>query len=268
MNIFYINLDSRPDRRKFIEDQFLKLGLDGIRVSAVSRDQIELDILGRYCVGDRPTRKLLTPSELACSLSHRKAWRLLLDAGLNFAVVLEDDACLSSHLPQFLAELDARPLGHDFIRLETRLKPTWISTPVGERSDVTLHRWMSYETGSAGYIISAKCARELLSLDDELFFSKEIDDLLFDPRSTLFQQFSSVRTVPGLCIPADFAGHIQTDDVGKSDLATPRDWKNQRGLGERIVSEAIDFFPYFYRLFRRMVLRLRFGAKQIVSFKV
>lgn len=79
MQIFYINLGHREDRRAFIERELRKCGLEGERVAAVEPADIDTKLLeSQSC---RAPGQALAPTELACSISHRKASQYMIERG-------------------------------------------------------------------------------------------------------------------------------------------------------------------------------------------
>lgn len=93
--VLYINLDGSTKRQKFIEDQFIKYSIKGIRVSGVrgtalkslrkSSDGEEIQFENNFTS--------LTPSEVGCTLAHFKAIRTAYDNGYDVAMIIEDDCC-------------------------------------------------------------------------------------------------------------------------------------------------------------------------------
>lgn len=93
--VLYINLDSNPDRRKFVEDQFSQCGIQYERIPAVYGKDYNLQ-------GDHLNETTsflnsyeLSASELGCTLSHLKAIKYAYDSGRNAVVIMEDDVCLA-----------------------------------------------------------------------------------------------------------------------------------------------------------------------------
>ncbi|MGR6469016.1 glycosyltransferase family 25 protein [Rhizobium sp. PAMB 3182] len=241
MKIFFVNLDSRPDRRAFIEAELSRVGLVAERINAISSDQVA-------SAGDDlelawAERSPLTQPEVACALSHRKAWRRMLQLGLTHGVFLEDDVVLSERLPAFLDELATSPPECDFIRLETRFQRVRLG-PVTTRFEcgVNLRRPYTLQWGLGAYILSASAAHRLL--DDPRFFDQPVDDLFLDPRYPLFHEVDCRQCVPALCIPADLAGRHDLEGVSRSDIELERsrrielEWHNKFGLDGIAVSVA------------------------------
>ena len=100
MNLIYINLDSRPDRRARMESQCKKLGLFPHRLSAITKDQVKekrLDLRSKNNIElGFKTSSLDIDSwgQVACFSSHREAWKLILQYNWEKAWILEDDALL------------------------------------------------------------------------------------------------------------------------------------------------------------------------------
>lgn len=220
MHIYYLNLDQRQDRRDFMERQFARLDLDATRISAATPDSLDPALVQRHCRRPPSDGPSLLLRELACSVSHQMAWQRMLADGHDRAVVLEDDIFVSAQLGNFLTQLQASPLPHDIVRIETRQGVARVSKAIGSIGNIGLHRFSSYETGSSGYVITADCARRLLA--DETYFTRAVDNALFDPRSPLFARIDVVRTLPGLCIPAEYILGFGLPGVQSSDIHASR----------------------------------------------
>ena len=108
MHILYINLDSRPDRRKNIEHQFHRHHLSAHRISAVTKRNVQ-DAQNRYPPPLQIDARIRTNLRLnsktssfdldgwgavACFESHRKAWSYCLEQGWNSCWIFEDDALI------------------------------------------------------------------------------------------------------------------------------------------------------------------------------
>jgi GR25 family glycosyltransferase involved in LPS biosynthesis len=152
---YYINLDSRPDRREHIENQIKAAGLTGIfnRFSAVAPTQGEA---------------ILSRSELGCFLSHQG---VINGASLaSFTIILEDDAVLSPNfandLNYVITSLDATEwdilfLGHipnyqDIALMHAILKA---ARDLGDIEDSGFSNFKliegakAYKWGTSGYVI-------------------------------------------------------------------------------------------------------------------
>ena len=81
----------------------------------------------------------LTTTEVAVFLSHRAAWRRIVDDALDFAVVFEDDAQIDANaLAALLEFLTVERRTWDYVLLP--VKPIRNGTPVVRRGGLTLLR--------------------------------------------------------------------------------------------------------------------------------
>lgn len=110
----------------------------------------------------RAPGQALAPTELACSISHRKAWQYMIERGLPYSLVLEDDVRLSPLLPRFLADVPELLGPRNIVRIETRLIRARTAIAARRLGPIELRRLLSAHWGMGGYIITADCARRLL----------------------------------------------------------------------------------------------------------
>lgn len=194
---FYINLEKRTDRRAFMERQLAELDLDVVRLEATSPDTItaeDLLPLSMEHVGEK-----LSPPEIACSVSHFRAWKRMLDLGQEHVLVLEDDVLLSHKLPAFVSALDARNTDIDVLRLETRLTKVRVHwRPRPAPPGFAFHPPLSYEHGSGAYVVSAAWAARILSSARR--FDLPMDDLLFSLKSPFRSETNIRAAVPALAL--------------------------------------------------------------------
>lgn len=208
MPVFYINVAARTDRRDYMEAQFSDLGVTAQRIDAVTPATIAPEFLARFCHSAR--RQWVSPPELACTLSHRRIWQVIVDGGIPSACVFEDDAKLSSRVPDALRLMPDQIRDLDVVRLQTNTKD--VSLGRAEREllpSVSLHRVFTAFLGTTGYVITANGARKLLAA--EPFFSFPVDELMFDPNCHVARSLSVRQVVPGLCIAAGFGSDIAED---------------------------------------------------------
>jgi GR25 family glycosyltransferase involved in LPS biosynthesis len=245
---FYINLDSRADRRAFMEAQFATLGMSVERLQATTPDTIAEEDIAPLTM--KEVRVALAPVEAAASISHFRIWRHMLAGGHRRVLVLEDDVQLSSLMPSFLAALESGGPDTGVLRLETRLSRVLLHrraepAPLG----ISLHLPLSYETGAGAYVISADYAARILASPER--FSMPIDDIVFSLKSP-FRETSRLRVaVPGLAL---IQFEVTPDyRVPESILASD----SQAGRDLRYVDEARGPKPTGWLKLRRELRRLR-----------
>lgn len=230
MQIFYINLASRPDRRADMERQFAALGLTAARIAAVRGSDIGPEMLARYCNPKRS--RWMTPNELACNLSHKAVWSRLIESGEARALVLEDDVILSPSLPRFLDEVDRADIQTPILRIETIGAEARKVRPVERQilPDIAIRECLTRDAGSAGYIFTRDAAAILT--DSPQVNTHLMDAMLFSPYTALSRRLGVRYTDPGLCIQRAWAG--EETPVAHSDLTADRDFRRQERRKHRL----------------------------------
>ena len=212
--IFYINLDSRPDRRAFMEQQFEALGLTATRVTALTPSQLPAALLQSCTSPERYIR--MTSTEVACCASHQRAIGAALDTATPHAVILEDDAILSPRFAQALGHFAHTRPEVDLLRLEeslhsVRFERAASDLGIGLRSRL----WRdNCNWGSSGYMVSRQGAKAILDAD---LYQMAFDDFIFSPHIHLARQITIRQCEPGLCRQLPMSS-----SVGQSDLQPER----------------------------------------------
>lgn len=179
--IFYINLDRRLDRDQNVQQLLNKFGVQNIaeRISAVDGSKLDLDevslkntvlrnIISKQGIIDAKdkTKKTgipLTPGGIGCAMSHRSAWKRIIDQNLESALILEDDIHIDQNFHQKLHQYMrlAKPLMYDVLFIGYH--PATIKY-ISPRSvnDVFVKSPRTY--GLFGYVVSKKGAEKLLKI--------------------------------------------------------------------------------------------------------
>ena len=118
--IYVISLKRLPERRKSMETQLSKLGLEAEFVEAVDGLELsEATIKANYNYQGRdytdPRR--MTPTEIGCAWSHRNVYKRLIDSDEKYALVLEDDTILAPGIVPFLELIPKIPSDWELISL-------------------------------------------------------------------------------------------------------------------------------------------------------
>lgn len=216
--ILYINLASRPDRRAFMEGQFAALGIHADRVEAKTPADVPaaVDEAARLLEGGPRLR----PGEIACTLSHFAAWQQAIESGAHACLVLEDDAELSHHLPEFLEKLGPTlPRGIDLLKIETNEGPVRLGRTTIGLADFTVRRLTSSHFGSCGYVISTSSAADLKATMP--FETLPIDRFLF-ARTRVQLETAAYQLLPALARQLAVRPAEDTSEAARSDLATTR----------------------------------------------
>lgn len=179
--IFVINLDRSPDRRAAMTAQADALGLRLTFVRAVDgRTLSEEDAAAYRAPWRRRTwRAGLTPNEVACVLSHRRALGQFLESGAAFAVVLEDDAILGPEFRRVVHELiDIAPVW-DLVRLSTYVPTLPLAEVATLPSGRRLGQRGKWGLSAVGVLYDRRAAARLLEGSRRFF--EAFDNLLGRP---------------------------------------------------------------------------------------
>jgi glycosyl transferase, family 25 len=213
LDIYYINLVRRTDRRAFMEEQFARLGLTAARIEAVTPADIGPKERAAHC--DARRANWLTPGALSCTLSHLRAMEAMRASAAPYALILEDDAVLSTGLPAVLEAFDRAPPALDVFRVETALKRLRTKAEGPPLAGVEVTRFVGWEGGSAAYVVTRRGAdtitrspRTKTRFFDQLFFYSS------DPlaRDLVVRQSNPGLAIQTQCLPAHSpVGRLSSD---------------------------------------------------------
>lgn len=202
--ILYINIDERTDRKIFLESQLQKLNLKFKRVSAITPIKIQKQKIEAY-------KAYLSPSELACTMSHCKAWQTVINKKYTYALILEDDIVLSSLLTDFLKEFSSIKTEIPLLRIETRLEKLFCSKKIYSfDGNFEVRRSFGDCDGAAAYLISASYCKKLLKYKG--IFEKPIDHILFKQNNFCHKNNVNFQLFPGVGIPAEYYTKLHSDN--------------------------------------------------------
>ncbi|MGI4984538.1 MAG: glycosyltransferase family 25 protein [Janthinobacterium lividum] len=164
-----ISLQSAPERRRLMTDQFAKAG-----ITARFFDAVELKDGGNAIPGYDESEHIrragrgLSRGEIGCYLSHRKVWQQLLDSSDDTYCVLEDDVILDTGFRQTVEAIVARSAELDIVRLSTRtprdLRLSYVKLHTGAR----VHWTRQCASGSHGYTITRRAAHAMLKCTERM----------------------------------------------------------------------------------------------------
>lgn len=165
--VYVINLDRSIERLKHASQQLQGVGIDFTRIVAVDgRKLSDNDINSVYDAQQNRERFYapLTRGEIACYMSHRKAWQQLLDSDAEAAVIVEDDIIVSSDFAQLSTAIASLPGDWDLLKLAQPFKPKQ-SNKLADLGTFTLvdYRTDKPPMGACGYVISRSGATKLLA---------------------------------------------------------------------------------------------------------
>lgn len=219
---YLINLDRSPERLAHFAAQARAQGLAFERIPAVDGRLVDAAERQR-CLATRFEFQPLNPGEMGVFLSHRAAWTRLVDSGEPRAAVFEDDVALAPDTAAALDALDGPealcdgPAAADIVKLETTDRPVVLGEPVGMGLarplplGHQLRALRSWHGGAAGYVITQACAQHLLQATWPL--ADPVDQVLFNPMSSISARLQLLQLCPALCIQQNILDRSQTSGV-------------------------------------------------------
>jgi GR25 family glycosyltransferase involved in LPS biosynthesis len=176
---FIIHLERAIGRRGSVESLRSALSIPSEILPAVDGRSLTSEATRAVYVRARYAPRYpfaLTLSEIGAFLSHRAAWRRIVDDGLDYGVVFEDDAAIDP--AGFVALLDF--LGSERARWSYILMPAAGLEPAGaslaRRGDATLLRPHTPQLRAIGQVVSREAAEKLLAVTAP--FDRPVDTFL------------------------------------------------------------------------------------------
>lgn len=218
--VYYINLSSRADRRRFMDEQFTRLGIVAERVEAVTVAEVGEARMAPHA--DRRNPWHMTRVEVACVMSHEQAWRRMLGAGQPFALILEDDAVMGDGLKAFLDPAFSADLQPEVVKLETMYERVRLGRAVRKVADrFGVHQLLASHMGAAAYIISAGMARRALA--DPALPRMSVDRYLFSRGGPIIPHRGLYQVAPAPVVQLEFHRTGNAAGAARSDLKRDRD---------------------------------------------
>jgi glycosyl transferase, family 25 len=176
---FIIHLERAAGRRATVDTLREGLPIESEILPAVDGQLLSPEaVSAAYVRASHPPRYPfgLAPTEIGAFLSHRAAWRRILAEGLDFGVVLEDDAAIDRALFRSLLDFAMAERSH----WEYMLMPAAGSRPAGEvlaeRGVFSLTLPRSPPLRAIGQLVSAAAAERLLAVTAP--FDRPVDTFL------------------------------------------------------------------------------------------
>ena len=237
--IYCINLDDKPDRWKFMEDQFKHWEVENYqRVSAY--DGRGDNDLGEILKGRYPDQ--MTSGEVGCVTSHLKAMKMFLETDAPCALMMEDDCDISTAFhwgftwKDFYAKV---PYDYDVVQLAI-INPAQIT--------VQMHKRYVNDFSTACYMITRHHAEKLIKhhvkgpdkyrLDNGVKPRPVADDLIYNSGNTYSIPLLLYRLQLGSSIHPE---HV--DAFHKVNHDGIMNWWTQMGASMD-VKTLTDFDPY------------------------
>jgi glycosyl transferase family 25 len=235
------------------------LGISDIeieRISAIDGNNLNEVDLAYWQLRSRVWAPL-TAQEIACFLSHRKVWKLVVERLEPWAFVCEDDIHVSEAHKQFMKTPAWLPAKADIVKAETTYdRVEFAGNTVATAFGHALRKLTSEHLGAAGYFISRDACKRLLQLTEEC--CEPVDCLLFSTRAPIMRQLEIYQIDPALCVQDRFLvregralGLATQIPLTRFNKVPPRGLKQ---WARRLLREAMRPVRQFLGFVRRMAL--------------
>lgn len=166
LRYFVINLDRSQVRLASVKENFDRYGLEFQRISAVDGSQLTAAQIAAVYDPERNRRQFFTPlksGEIACVMSHRRAWELLLNSESDYVVITEDDIEWIIDPRELNQELDAmlQQPGGRIIKLFH--KRTAADASRASLTNRKVERPIISQLGMVAYALNREAAQRLLA---------------------------------------------------------------------------------------------------------
>ena len=166
--VFVINLDSSTERLTHMHATLSRLGLTYERIPAIEGTKLSQDeIKNRYSSFwfQLFHGREMSPGELGCALSHKLAYRRIVEDQLDWGLVLEDDVLLDDSLLELLRGLFAVQVPAENIQLYfSEQRPHQLAT-LREVAGKKLVGFTGAHASAIAYLVSRSAAIKLSGTD-------------------------------------------------------------------------------------------------------
>ncbi|MFT4652809.1 MAG: glycosyl transferase family 25 [Patiriisocius sp.] len=162
-NVFLINLSRSKDRLAHSAKQLNALGIKFERLEAVDGANLTYEQIHRNydkAANIKRYKKNLSAGEVACYLSHRQAWKRIIDDNLDYAIILEDDAVVDISFIDLHAAL-SKLQNWDYIRIAHFPEKYAIDERVDIGCNHKLVHFNKIPVNTAAQAVSFKGAKQL-----------------------------------------------------------------------------------------------------------
>lgn len=167
IQILVISLERSLDRRRQVEKEMQKISfpwtfLDAVDGSALVTPPVEY----KKNKVKRLQGYALTPNEIGCYLSHKKAWKCCVEKNMT-TLVLEDDFVLSSDFEEILNSLVSEDDSWSFVRLQGLYELPF--QKVFEHSAFNLVKNQGDAVGATAYLLKPSVAARLIKHSTDIY---------------------------------------------------------------------------------------------------
>lgn len=176
MKVFLINLDQSTDRLTKCSERLNAENVEFEKISAVYGASLSnTELLKHYApiLNEQQYYKDLTPGEIGCYLSHRKAWQKIVDENIPYCVILEDDFLISGNVKSVFNFIHTLEENWDYIKLAGYYKRKVKVADSISMGEFDLVKYAKIPAGTCAQAISLQGAKNLLKHSNQ--FGRPVD---------------------------------------------------------------------------------------------
>jgi glycosyl transferase family 25 len=167
IQILVISLEHSLERRKKVSEELSQTNLSWSFVDAVDGRKLS------YPISEYSAKKVkrllgfpLTPNEIGCFLSHKKAWESSVKKNL-ITLVFEDDFILLPHFEQVIHQLIINPQAWGLVRLQALNSCS--DTVLIEYDEFALYKNHDDPLGATAYLVNPNAAAKLIRHSSSIY---------------------------------------------------------------------------------------------------
>jgi glycosyl transferase family 25 len=229
-----ISLLRSPQRREKARSELSKTNLNWSFLDAVDGSQLQ-SYPPEY--QSRKVKRLLgfdlTPNEIGCFLSHKKAWQTCLESN-QATLIFEDDFILLPHFEKTLGLLLTEFHDWQLIRLQSLANSSHVT--IRTIGDISIVKNLSDEVGATAYILKPEAARILIEQARDIY--EPLDHFLEH------EQKHGVEMLAVKPYPVDISKAPSTIS-DRSDRESLRGIRKQMRSLNRLLDRAFAKDPWF-----------------------
>lgn len=240
MKTLLINLDQSKDRLEEQITQFQKLGLNFERFPATSIQDFSQDEYKRLAFN---AQRPLKQSELACFLSHKRAWEYVVQSN-EPCVILEDDVVLASDFENVINDI-AQLTELDYVNLEVvGRKKTISKQPLYILGEYKLYKLFQDRNGTGGYVLFPLGAKKLLDfmnkraiglVDEYIASCRQLNSFQVEPAALLQGVICGIYNIATVIDQGSVIGAVKNSTVYDLSWSQKLKFKKNRFLAQLVL---------------------------------
>ena len=167
LQILVISLERSIDRRKKVENEMQKISIPWQFLSAIDGAKLTAP---PFEYDAKKVKRLLghelTPNEVGCYLSHKKAWMRCVEKNIT-TLVLEDDFVLMPNFEEVLETILTKMTQYSFLRLQGLYEVPY--TLIDTVNGVNLVKNKGDAVGATAYLLVPEIAQKLIASSSYIY---------------------------------------------------------------------------------------------------